>query len=291
MKKQTQASNVQSSDVAGAKKKVGVLMGGIGPEREISLKTGEAIATALEGRGHQVVRIDVDRKLDETLRKTPIDVAFLALHGRVRRGRLRPGPARADWASPTRARACSRARSRWTSSRPRSCSGSTTCRRRRTTSSSRGRSRRARGDARELRLPGLREAASLGLERRRRSRDEHGRARAAHRRRREATTPRSSSSASSIGREVTVGILDGRALGAIEIVPKRRVLRLQEQVPEGAERLLHARAPGAHPLPGGAQPRGARAQGARLPRLHPRRSPRDRGRERVRARGQHAARA
>ncbi len=81
MKKQTQASNVQSSDVAAAKKKVGVLMGGIGPERDISLKTGEAIATALEGRGHQVVRIDVDRKLDETLRKTPIDVAFLALHG------------------------------------------------------------------------------------------------------------------------------------------------------------------------------------------------------------------
>jgi D-alanine-D-alanine ligase len=56
-------------------------MGGIGPEREISLKTGDAIATALEGRGHHVVRIDVDRKLDETLRKTPIDVAFLALHG------------------------------------------------------------------------------------------------------------------------------------------------------------------------------------------------------------------
>jgi D-alanine-D-alanine ligase len=81
MKKQTQASNIQSSDVAGAKKQVGVLMGGIGPERDISLKTGEAIATALEGRGHRVVRIDVDRKLDETLRKTPIDVAFLALHG------------------------------------------------------------------------------------------------------------------------------------------------------------------------------------------------------------------
>lgn len=64
-----------------AKRVVGVLMGGIGPEREISLKTGDAIATALEGRGHHVVRIDVDRKLDETLRKTPIDVAFLALHG------------------------------------------------------------------------------------------------------------------------------------------------------------------------------------------------------------------
>jgi D-alanine-D-alanine ligase len=85
MKKQASTSpNVQGSDAAGttsAQKRVGVLMGGIGPEREISLKTGEAVATALEGRGHLVVRIDADRKLAETLRKTPIDVAFLALHG------------------------------------------------------------------------------------------------------------------------------------------------------------------------------------------------------------------
>ncbi len=86
MKKQTQHSNVQQSNlvgdgVAATKMKVGVLMGGIGPEREISLKTGDAIATALEGRGHLVVRIDADRSLDETLRKNPIDVAFLALHG------------------------------------------------------------------------------------------------------------------------------------------------------------------------------------------------------------------
>lgn len=84
MKKQTNTSpTVQRSDsgTAPAKRRVGVLMGGIGPEREVSLKTGDAIATALEARGHQVVRIDVDRKLDETLRKSPIDVAFLALHG------------------------------------------------------------------------------------------------------------------------------------------------------------------------------------------------------------------
>jgi D-alanine-D-alanine ligase len=81
MKKQPLISNVPSSDVAVDKKKVGVLMGGLGPERDISLKTGEAIATALEARGHRVVRIDVDRKLDETLHESPIDVAFLALHG------------------------------------------------------------------------------------------------------------------------------------------------------------------------------------------------------------------
>ncbi len=62
-------------------KRIGVLLGGIGPEREISLKTGEAVATALEARGHDVVRIYVDRDVDQVLRQTPIDVAFLALHG------------------------------------------------------------------------------------------------------------------------------------------------------------------------------------------------------------------
>ena len=61
--------------------RVGVLMGGIGPERDISLATGEAIAAALEARGHDVARIVVDRDVDRALRRTPIDVAFLALHG------------------------------------------------------------------------------------------------------------------------------------------------------------------------------------------------------------------
>ncbi|MGF1466030.1 MAG: D-alanine--D-alanine ligase [Sandaracinaceae bacterium] len=62
-------------------KRVGVLLGGLGSEREISLRSGEAIARALEGRGHDVQRIYVDRDLDRVLRQTPIDVAFIALHG------------------------------------------------------------------------------------------------------------------------------------------------------------------------------------------------------------------
>lgn len=62
-------------------KRVGILMGGISSEREVSLRSGEAIEEALRARGYNVVRILVDRDLDETLRKTPIDVAFLALHG------------------------------------------------------------------------------------------------------------------------------------------------------------------------------------------------------------------
>jgi D-alanine-D-alanine ligase len=63
--------------------RIGVLMGGWGEEREISLKTGEAIATALESHGHDVARITAGPGLDETIRKHRIDVAFLALHGRM----------------------------------------------------------------------------------------------------------------------------------------------------------------------------------------------------------------
>ncbi|HJL17271.1 MAG TPA: D-alanine--D-alanine ligase [Sandaracinaceae bacterium LLY-WYZ-13_1] len=61
--------------------RVGVLLGGLGSEREISLKTGEAVAEALGERGWDVQRIYVDRDLDRVLRQNPIDVAFIALHG------------------------------------------------------------------------------------------------------------------------------------------------------------------------------------------------------------------
>jgi len=62
-------------------KHVGVLMGGMSAEREISLKSGEAVAGALEERGYQVTKIFVDQDIDRVLRQTPIDVAFIALHG------------------------------------------------------------------------------------------------------------------------------------------------------------------------------------------------------------------
>ena len=63
-------------------KRVGVLMGGLSAERDISIKTGDAVAGALESRGYAVEKIFVDRDLDRALRQTKIDVAFLALHGR-----------------------------------------------------------------------------------------------------------------------------------------------------------------------------------------------------------------
>jgi D-alanine-D-alanine ligase len=64
-------------------KRVGVLMGGWGEEREISLKTGEAVVAALEAKGHTVSRIFAGPGLDRALRSAELDVAFLALHGRM----------------------------------------------------------------------------------------------------------------------------------------------------------------------------------------------------------------
>ncbi len=63
--------------------RVGVVMGGWGEEREISVKTGEAIASALETNGHDVTRIIAGPGLDKALRAAEVDVAFLALHGRM----------------------------------------------------------------------------------------------------------------------------------------------------------------------------------------------------------------
>lgn len=62
-------------------KRVGILMGGLSSEREISLRTGNAVFEALHERGYDVVKVIVDRDIDRVLRQTPIDVAFLALHG------------------------------------------------------------------------------------------------------------------------------------------------------------------------------------------------------------------
>ncbi len=62
--------------------KIGVLMGGMSSEREVSLRSGEAVLLALRERGYRAEPIYVDRELDLVLRQTSIDVAFIALHGR-----------------------------------------------------------------------------------------------------------------------------------------------------------------------------------------------------------------
>ena len=63
-------------------RKVGVLLGGLSSEREVSLRTGEAVLAALTARGHDAVPIYADRDVDVALRQEGIDVAFVALHGR-----------------------------------------------------------------------------------------------------------------------------------------------------------------------------------------------------------------
>ena len=60
---------------------VAVLMGGWSSEREVSLRSGEACARALEGEGFRVSRVDVTRDIARTLSDMKPDVAFNALHG------------------------------------------------------------------------------------------------------------------------------------------------------------------------------------------------------------------
>lgn len=60
---------------------VAVLMGGWSNERPVSLMSGEGVAKALEERGHQVTRIDMDRDVASRLAAAKPDVVFNALHG------------------------------------------------------------------------------------------------------------------------------------------------------------------------------------------------------------------
>ena len=61
---------------------VAVLMGGWSAEREVSLRSGEACARALEAAKFKVMLIDVKRNIAEVLRDLSPDVAFNALHGK-----------------------------------------------------------------------------------------------------------------------------------------------------------------------------------------------------------------
>ena len=60
---------------------VGVVLGGMSREREVSLNTGRAVIGALKRKGYRVVEIDANRELDRQLRTNQIDVVFNALHG------------------------------------------------------------------------------------------------------------------------------------------------------------------------------------------------------------------
>lgn len=63
--------------------KVGVIMGGISSEREISLNSGESILENIDKNKYDVVKIVIDKKEDiiNKVREEKIDFALLALHG------------------------------------------------------------------------------------------------------------------------------------------------------------------------------------------------------------------
>ena len=62
-------------------KHVAVLMGGLSPERDVSLVSGAACAEALERLGARVSRIDAGRDIAAVLTHLRPDVCFNALHG------------------------------------------------------------------------------------------------------------------------------------------------------------------------------------------------------------------
>ncbi len=61
--------------------KIAVLMGGRSSEREVSLKTGRAVADALRELGHEVVELDLTPDLACRLLDIKPDRVFIALHG------------------------------------------------------------------------------------------------------------------------------------------------------------------------------------------------------------------
>ncbi len=56
-------------------------MGGLSPEREVSLTSGQEVFNAIQSKGLNAVTIDVDHHIGATLARQKIDLAFIALHG------------------------------------------------------------------------------------------------------------------------------------------------------------------------------------------------------------------
>jgi D-alanine-D-alanine ligase len=65
--------------------KIGVLMGGSSAERDVSLRSGEAVVRALRDAGRDAVSVVLGPEIDSAraIHAANVDVAFLALHGRL----------------------------------------------------------------------------------------------------------------------------------------------------------------------------------------------------------------
>ncbi|WP_439859586.1 D-alanine--D-alanine ligase [Pseudomonas sp. MBLB4136] len=76
------ANTLKSQLPASAYGRVAVLFGGKSAEREISLKSGNAVLGALQGAGVDAFGIDVGDHFLQRLTREKIDRAFIVLHGR-----------------------------------------------------------------------------------------------------------------------------------------------------------------------------------------------------------------
>ena len=63
-------------------KNIAVLMGGWNSEREVSLRSGEAVFAALNKLGYKATKIDFSRKIFTQLQEVKPDIVFNALHGK-----------------------------------------------------------------------------------------------------------------------------------------------------------------------------------------------------------------
>ena len=65
-------------------KKIAVLMGGPGEEKDVSLKSGQAIIKALNHNGYDVTSVILDTKLEKLVQELlSVDLVFLGLHGNI----------------------------------------------------------------------------------------------------------------------------------------------------------------------------------------------------------------
>lgn len=66
---------------------IGILMGGYSSEREISLKSGNAVFQALKRQGCHISALDITEKDEEKIKQVialaDLDIAFITLHGRL----------------------------------------------------------------------------------------------------------------------------------------------------------------------------------------------------------------
>jgi len=64
-------------------RRIGVLMGGFSGEKKISRMSGREVVKALRSKGYRAIPIEVRKNLSQLLRRHKIEVVFNALHGKI----------------------------------------------------------------------------------------------------------------------------------------------------------------------------------------------------------------